>query len=259
MRESVNKTAFQARMPLLLPAVFMGILSVAGVGTPLLGAEAESPSSAEGETQELRSITFRIYPQGIEESDGLFFYAEPDKPKPLRLFRSQRSLPYDYRGDAEFEILRRRPGPPEGPEWLYFPVARTKLPEDANEVLVFMTPGGGADGKEFSLGAIEAIREAIPTGFVGFYNATGAVLRGVLGPVMLNLRPGWNRPIPVDDFSDGDFLRIGLSVRMEGAERIVLHNQIRILPDRRTLIVLMPPREEGSTELFAFRIIEGGE
>jgi len=169
----------------------------------------------------------------------------------------QKSQVYDYRGLPEFAIFRIQPGSGEEPN-TYIPVASIDLSNQGPELLMFLTPARRAqNGTEFSLAAMDSIRRSVAPGSVAFFNGTGATFQGVLAANRLVIPPGLSDPISTSGIDTGEHHLLGLTVRAEGTLKVVLETNVRFVPNRRTLYVLMPPTESGSFQINAFRMIEG--
>lgn len=172
----------------------------------------------------------------------------------------QQSNLHDYQGEPDLVFYRRREVvTPEGDtEFAYDPVASLPLSDPGGEILVFITPRrGDSSGREFNLAGMPSIYEAIPGGHVAFFNGTGASLMGVLGSKRVVLESGINAPISSSGFDDGNHVTLGLAVRYRDSLEVVLQSKVRFAPNRRTLIVLMPPARSDSLNIVAFRITEG--
>lgn len=222
-------------------------------------AQAPTGSGSTGgqELEELYiNVSFQIYVRGRTDYSGLYYFESPGKPKVLEVNYGQKSQKYDYRGLPEFTLFRIQPGIGEEPA-TYLPVASLDLTKKGSEVLMFLTPSRRAqNGAEFSLAAMESIRRSVAPGTVAFFNGTGATFQGVLAAHRLVIPPGLSDPISTSGIDTGEHHLLGLTVRAEGTLKVVLETNVRFVPNRRTLYVLMPPSEPDSFQINAFRMIE---
>jgi hypothetical protein len=226
--------------------------------TPSLSAQ----SNAAGPTAELNeelfiSFSFQVYVRGRADYSELYFFAAPNQPELLEINYGQKSQLFTYRGLPEFNIFRRVAGVGEEP-FTYEKVASIDMTGRGNELLIFMTPRSRNGETRFSLAVMESVRQAVPPGTVAFFNGTGATFQGVLASRRLVIQPGLSEPISTSGMDTGEHVLLGLTVRVEETLEVVLETNVRFVPNRRTLYVLMPPATPGSLQIEAFRLLEGG-
>ncbi|MFP4358732.1 MAG: hypothetical protein ACLFSZ_09895 [Puniceicoccaceae bacterium] len=216
--------------------------------------------SEAGDEEEPFRASFRTYSQGGMDFSGLYYFEAEGEPAPVEVRIGEQSDLHDYEGEPDLVFYRRREvATGEGEtEYAYDPVASLPLKERGGEILIFITPRrNDPSGREFNLAAMPSIYEAIPGGHVAFFNGTGASLLGLLGSKRISLKPGINEPISSSGFDDGNHVMLGLSVKYRDSLEVVLQSNVRFAPNRRTLIVLMPPARKDSLNIVAFRITEG--
>jgi len=94
-----------------------------------------------------------------------------------------------------------------------------------------------------------------PEGSLLFFNTTNAKFYGVLGKERVDINPGANTPMDISQYYDSE-IPVGLVV--EDGEQVhkVLYSKIRFFPERRTLMILRPPKREGSYRIQAQRLTE---
>jgi len=225
----------------------------------LLPGFAREQSEGVDEEEPFR-VSFRTYSQGGVDFSGLFYFEKEGESAPVEVRIGQQSVLHDYEGEPNLVFYRRREVVTEegDTEFAYDPVASLPLEEPGEEILVFITPRrNDSSGRKFNVAAMPSIYEAIPGGHVAFFNGTGASLMGVLGSKRISLKPGINDPISSSGFDDGNHVMLGLSVKYRDSLEVVLQSNVRFAPNRRTLIVLMPPTRNDSLNIVAFRITEG--
>lgn len=242
----------------LIPTLIaLGVLMCLSV--PLSAQPASSPAEPSDESLEEQyiSLSFQVFVRGRADYSGLYYFERPGQPKRIEVNYGQKSALYQYRGLPEFTIFRIEPGSGEEPD-TYRPVGTIDLSDKGPEVLVFLTPSRrSGDNSAFSVAAISSIRQSIPPGNVAFFNGTKARMQGVLASRRLVIPPGLSDPIPTSGIDTGEHQLLGLTVRAEGTLKVVLEANVRFVPNRRTLYVLMPPTDPDSFQINAFRMIEG--
>lgn len=226
---------------------------------PLTAQPASGFGTNYDETLEAQYISrsFQVFVRGRADYKGLYYFERPGQPRLIEVNYGQKSASYDYRGLPEFTIFRIKPGIGEEPD-TYLPVGTADFSDKGPEVLVFLTPSRrSGDESGFSVAAINSISQSIPPGNVAFFNGTKATMQGVLASRRLVIPPGLSDPIPTSGIDTGEHQLLGLTVRAEGTLKVVLEANVRFVPNRRTLYVLMPPTEPDSFQINAFRMIEG--
>ena len=215
------------------------------------------PNTDEILEEDLISVSFRVYVRGRADYKNLVYFASPGNPEPLDIRYGQKSRTHRYRGLPEFGVFRKIPGTLEQPT-TYTEVASIDLTERGSDLLFFLSPAQDRSGqKSFNIAAMESIRSAIQPGTIAFFNGTNATLQGVLASRRLVLPPGLSEPIPTSGIDTGEHVLLGLTVRVEDTLKVVLETNVRFVPNRRTLYVLMPPEQPGSLQINAFRLIDG--
>ncbi len=202
------------------------------------------------------SVSFQVYVRGRADYSDLYYFENPEKLERLEINYGQKSRFYEYTGLPEFGIFRRQAGP-EG-EPVYTEVASADLTDKGSELLFFLTPATNAsDRSSFNLAVMNSVRESIAPGEIAFFNGTRATFQGILASNRFVIPPGLSDPISTSGIDTGEHVMLGLVVRYEGNFKVVLETNVRFVPNRRTLYVLMPPEKRDSFQITAFRMIEG--
>lgn len=213
----------------------------------------------EDAAEPLRDLKLSTYARGSASYSGLFFEAEPEQFRPLRVLRGSRAAPVSYRGPSDFSIFRRvATEDPEKP-WRYYPVASTVIQDGQNEYMLLITPrrtndNGNRSETEFNIAVLPQMHHAVENQHVVFYNGTSVQLLGILGEERITLDPGLSRAYPITDFPQNEGVLVGLTVRYEDSLRPVFHNHLNFSNQSRYIIVLLPPEKQNSFELVAFRL-----
>jgi len=202
------------------------------------------------------SISLSIYCRGSADWEGLFYFADPATPVELELYRGGRSDVYNYSGPRELALFRQYTS--DDGEVAYRAVTSATIPEtNERQLLAFLTPlrdGAKQGDREFNLALMPDIEEVVPIDHLVFFNGSGARLLGILGDQQIDLNPGLSKPISTKEFQSGKDIRMGLTVRYQDTFKIVLENYVRFFPNRRNLVVLLPPEEPNSFKIVAFRL-----
>lgn len=203
------------------------------------------------------NIRLRFYNYGGGNLNDLYYMPQPNLYEPVSMGQGSRSAFYPLKGNNPFQLYRVQVDA-EG-NHRYYPVASTHIDPAIREALIFVLPTGStqAGKKEFHLAALDDSRNSIPDEHVTFFNATGQRLLGRVGDKRIVLDSGLSSPIALSSIRDErERVFIGLGIAVDNEIVPVMSNHARILPERRALIVLMPPKTQGSYEITAFTIIE---
>jgi hypothetical protein len=204
-----------------------------------------------GEEPIERILDLRFYAYGSDAFAGLHYAPEPGKSEELELYPGSPSEKLPYRGPPILRLFRETPRAGLPP--LRTVVAEVAIQDGLQEVLVLLV-AVSADPGAYRLFACDYSSGGLPANHLAFLNLTGAPLEGLLGETPVRLGDGLSKAYSVEPYFGQRSVLVGLTVRFEESHRIVLESRTRFYPDRRTLIVLLPPEEEGSFDVVAFRI-----
>lgn len=227
----------------LIYAILLGLF-----GRPDLAAQGATPPAVAP-----RALQLRFYAYGEGDFSALRIEAKPGDFQALPLYVSSVSSVIDYRGSSNLRLYRDVVAP-DGTR-VPRPVAEVEVPEGLREVFVLVLAVPGADGEPpLRLFVSDDSRTAVPQDHLAFLNLTGAALEGVVGDTPVSLGAGLSKPVSVESYFGQRAVLVGLTVRYQDSQRIVLENRTRFHAGRRTLVVLLPPAEAGSFDIIAFRI-----
>lgn len=208
----------------------------------------------------LETCEIKFFRFGGGNFEGLIYFSEPNHPEPIELSAGRRSLPYSYRGPAQFSLARSEADPATG-QIFYRKVASVNLVSGAREQLLVVMGNPAFDAAildpdvpEFLVYSIDDGESNLPADHLAFYNKTGAPLLGVLGETSFELGDGLSEPMDVSKYFGQRQVLVGLAVQYMESHRVVLQTRTRFFPRRRLLIVLLPPSEDGRLEITAFKI-----
>lgn len=234
------------RWPLLNP-VIAAILAFCGVAVDSLFADGNE-----------RSVIFTVFGEIGHDWSGLYFSPDGEAFEELTFARYTRGprMSATIR-NGRFPIHRRDLGE-DGT--LRYPVEAENLLDPASDefLLFFLAESArtseGGRGR-FRVMAMDDGPIALPRDHLVFFNATGVRLFGALDAEELTLNPGQSRALDLRHLF-GREVPVGLVVRSGDTFERVLVNRLRFSPDRRTVILLLPPRREGSFRIQAVRLSE---
>lgn len=208
------------------------------------------------EPEDLVRASFRTLPILSADWNGIFYQPAPEQEMVEIHFRSlaRSFLTYEYEG-PKFLHFYREDGRDEEGEMRYRSIASVEV--SASEMLVFFKPNpqAGENQPEFNLFAIDDSPNGLPANHIAFINLTRANFACRFIDDDMMLRPGLNGPISIINSLNED-LFIGLAVSNENTHRAVLKNRWQFQAGNRHLILLLPPRKEGSFRIRAYRVTE---
>jgi hypothetical protein len=200
----------------------------------------------------------RFYVRGSANFRDLVIFENPTSPLKINLYNGRASRDYPVEGGLDYGIFRQigvRDGVPQ-----YQAAARVTLDPELSETMILLLPnpafGTGGEELEFLAFAVDDSPAVKPMDHVVFWNLTGATLDGVVGTEPVTVRDGLSSAISVKEYFGEKSSLVGLTVRYEGKDHIVLESRIRFYPDRHMTIVLLPPKDPGSLSIEAFRIMK---
>jgi len=191
------------------------------------------------------SVTFTVFKDTTDPIEGVFFVGEGGRAAEVTFRRGQRSFSFRHRGGPVIHFFRKSVDA-SGNE-VRVPVGAATLSPQWREALLFFFPNPQwpTTGPEFFVQAMNDSRSAIPTDHLVFFNATGATLLGVFGQQEIELGVGATGPFDLGPFLDSS-VPIGLVVKDGESFREVYVSRLTFSPGSRTILLLMPPRREGS-------------
>lgn len=223
----------------------------------LLSVLAGPASAAESE----RVVTFTVFGETGHDWSGLYFSPDGESFEELPFVRYTRSAPLRATIPGDRIRVHRRDLADDGT--FRYPVAgESVLDPGVDEVLLFFFAERGrrprAGRGSFRVMAMDDSSASLPRDHLVFFNATGVQLIGALDAEELTLNPGQSRALDLRGLF-GREVPVGLVVRSGETFERVLVNRLRFSPDRRTVILLLPPRREGSYRIQAVRLSEAAD
>lgn len=200
----------------------------------------------------------QFFVRGSGNFRDLVIFEDARSPVSVSLFNGRRSVAYDYTGRLEYGLFRQtgvRDGLPQ-----YTLAGKVTLSPDTSKtlILVIENPAFGIESgaTEFLLFACSDDLTTLPWDHIAFWNLTGAVLDAVLGDELHKVTDGMNDALSIEPHLEEKSTLIGLSLRYEGRDRVLLQTRKRFYPGRRVLFVLLPPSDPDSLAIEVFRITE---
>lgn len=175
----------------------------------------------------------------------------------LNFKRIQRSDPVEYAGVNPITFFREIPAPTlDDPNAVQrIPVAQYLAPPELDEALLFFRPARGGDktSLEFEIVGMDDSLRAFPKDSVIVINAADVPLFGRLGDANVKLVSGANPAISFRNYLNGEF-PVGFAVQTEDGPKLIFENQLEFEEDYRIILLLAPPRREGSIRLNVYSI-----
>lgn len=198
------------------------------------------------------SFEFRVFGIGKDSYEGLYYF-DGTNFAALQFHRTHRSaVRYSFNGTSSFGIYVRNPNfypdDPAAPEFIR--VADSTPSPTKDQLIVFSANANNREvsvtNRRFTLFHIDDSLENFGRNTILLLNATGANLFGRIGGESLNLPVGTSSPIAFESTSGKSTIRIAFALATQDGTRLVMSNDIAISNNRRSLIILEPPRRQNS-------------
>ncbi len=208
-----------------------------------------------------RAVTFTVFGETGHDWSGLYYSPDGESFEELPFVRYTRSAPQRATITGDRIRIHRRDLAADGTS-LYAVAGEAVIDAGLDRVLLFFFAERGGPRREgrarFRIMAMDDSVIALPRDHLVFFNATGVQLFGALDREELTLNQGQSRALDLRGLF-GREVPVGLVVRSGETFERVLVNRLRFSPDRRTVILLLPPRREGSYRIQAVRLSETAE
>ncbi len=243
--------------------LFVFCLCFSGIG-PVVANE-----SSEGNETVTTEVAF--FPLGGASWRGLYFTPENEnlsEIKEIRFNALSRTEYMPYSGPAKLSIFTK--GRCEEGRETFVSIGSVRLDksaarqillvEESSSSLAEMHPEyvlelpGNLENHLRAFVFVDSL-QTFPVNSVVFFNTMGAEFFGIFGEERISLKPGLNRPVDINRHTDTN-IRVGLAVHDGERNRRVLDSSYRFSPERRTLIVLRRPENNGSYRIRAQRLTE---
>jgi hypothetical protein len=204
---------------------------------------------------------FSVFPLDRANWEGIRFAPDGDPAsgtETLAFNPRERSIDYTYKGPLPIRFFRAVPGP-EG-ETLFQPVGAVgNLPravdDEGGRIILFFEQGGeNADGP-YTVHSMLDNAERFPNESIVFFNTMDVTFLGILGDNRIQLPPGASAPVNVGGYFDTP-VPIAMAIRDNDDLHLVVRNKILFSPQRRTLMILRPPRNARSLRIRTQRLTE---
>lgn len=223
----------------------------------LVGLSATFGVESRSKPEVRLSIDFSVFPLEPANWTGILFAPNGDPEdgiEELRFNPHERTLGYSYRGSSPVRFFRRAKTP-EGEEEFQVVGEMNLLP--TREDLIFFF--GLRDSKEtsgpYEIDYMVDSNYTFPEDSLVFFNSTVATFYGILGKERIVIEPGASKPVDVSDYF-GSAAPIALVIRDGDDVHKVLVNKMRFSPERRTLLILRPPKSATSLRIRTQRLTE---
>lgn len=202
------------------------------------------------------SINFRVFGVGNDSFEGLYFF-DGEVYKELNFHKVSRSVNiYSYRGPKVFRLFLKnehyQPADPTSKE--YLSVASSTVDSSIEEALLVIhahpaNRSFSPDERQYQLYFINDDRAYFSRNSILLVNATGRALIGRIGATDVLVNVGISEPIPYSGKSARKTTRLAFALQTEKGTRLVMSNDVQLSSNRRIVLILMPPREQGSMRI----------
>ncbi|MBK1858968.1 hypothetical protein JIN80_11940 [Cerasicoccus arenae] len=213
--------------------------------------------SAQLNDQSRLNLNFAVLPLDSALVEQELFYTDDGEPSvsnavELSLNPRERSQYYHYQGPNPMPIFHKVKDKEEKTQLIQ--AYQISFPDVRGEWLVLLEKTTQAP-PPYRSHTFLYDESAFPEGSVLFFNTTAASFSGILGENELKIEPGSNQPIDISAYYQGE-APLGLIVKDGDQIHKVLYSKLSFSPDRRTLMILRPPKRPDSYRIQAQRINE---
>lgn len=199
---------------------------------------------------------FRVFGVGSDSFKGLYYF-DGDDYRELKFHKSSRSVDtYTYNGLMDFGLFIKNPSyvatnPSSKP---YTQIANKKLPENISESLIIIQAHPNTDSsaqieRKFELYFIDDTKSHFTRNSILIVNATGRDLIGRVGKTDSTFPRGIAPPISYPDKARSKTTRLAFALETKQGPRLVMSYDIQLSNNRRTVLVLLPPRDPKSMRI----------
>jgi hypothetical protein len=210
----------------------------------------------EAEAPPRLKTSFSVFP--LEAADWKGIYYAPngnpaDEATPIEFNQLERSILYPYDGPAPLTFFRKYTNPEAETVWIPVAITTPGTGDLPHDIILFFSPAK-TEGR-FDVNFMPDTPETFPDESIVFFNTLNIPLVGVLNDSRILAPPGLSTPLDVSSYFEKS-VPIAMAIHHQDDLHLVLRNQIRFSPERRTLIILRPPQREGSIRIRTQRLTE---
>jgi hypothetical protein len=238
----------------------LGFISflLALICSPIMAVQSNTSAS-----EQTVSIEFKTLQIGKGDFGSIHYFIQTGEPSdPLAFRRVQRSGPYSYSGKPTVEFFRIIPKPTvEDPNAVsYEVVGRATVPKNWKEVLFFFERIHESripknNGMPFKIHMMNDSESAFPPGSLTVFNACGARLVGKLGDKRMQFDHGPSEPVVFRSQNERPF-SMAFAVETSDGPKLVFESALEFGGEHRIILMLSPPRREGSLRIQVYNIAE---
>ena len=207
------------------------------------------------------SINFSTLKVGKGAFDQIrYFTKENEASLPLEFKLVRRSGPYSYTGLREMSFIRTVPAPTvEDPNAVRFKLlARVNIPKGWRDVLFFFEELSEQaavenNGLPYKVHMMNDSFRAFPVGSLIVFNATGRLLAGSVGGERGIYKDGPSKKVDFANKADGR-ISCAFAVKTTDGPKLVFESDLEYSERYRVILMLSPPRREGSIRIEAYSI-----
>lgn len=212
-------------------------------------------SSAEP-VQNKIDVYFSVFPLDSANWRGIYFSpaGNPLDDRALLFFNPSERSPYlKYSGPPNLHFFRMVQNSEGEKTPMIIATVNLHSLENNSRLILFFDPNDDSD--TFQISVMRDTPEHFPDESIVFFNTMNIPFIGILNNTKIHLNPGLSIPISVSDFLNTN-VPIVLAIRDNEDIHLVAKNNMRFSENRRTLMLLRPPRREGSLRIRTQRLTE---
>ena len=201
-------------------------------------------------------VGFSVFPLDSGDWEGIYYAPNGDPGDgrvELHFNPNERSVTHEYKGHPVLRFFRMAQDEEGTPVPQTVGTVNLNGLEANSKLILFFEPD--SSGNRFNISPMLDSDENFPNESIVFFNTMNVPFIGILNDRRLVLNPGKSGPVSVADFLDRD-VPIALAIRDDEDIHLVANNNIRFFQDRRTLLILRPPRRPGSLRIRTQRLTE---
>ncbi|NBB77933.1 MAG: hypothetical protein GVY36_00550 [Verrucomicrobia bacterium] len=232
-----------------------------GIIAAVLHSTLLGNAQSQTEDAETISVIFSTLKVGSGSFEGIRYFESQDKvSSPLDFRLVQRSGPYEYRGPREITFFETIPAPSAAdPEAVVNkPLARTSIPRGLTNVLLFFEKLSRKDQNDgeslpYRIHIMDDSMAGFPENSVVVFNACGPKLVGSVGKERRRFEYGPANPIDYGRVKTGSF-STAFAVETSDGPKLVFENRLELSKGYRVILMLAPPRRQGSIRIEVYSI-----
>lgn len=208
------------------------------------------------ETEPQAKLFFSVFPLEPGNWRGIYYSpsGEPENDiKEIKFNPHERSVLYKYEGPSPIRFFRKKTVTED--QILFSIVAEAVVSPTTHNApyIYFFQPG--SDGGLYDISIMENSPQQFPDESLVFYNTMNITFHGLIGEDPIMIAPGASAPFSIKEFFQ-DPTPIVIAIEQDNEFHFVLRNRIRFAPERKTILILRPPKSKTSFRIRTQRLTE---